>query len=307
MATTGLRGIRRGLLLPIRLAGNAVTLAAPVLLAVGLAFVSGGGMDALAARDSRPALVVAPAPGALDDLQASAANRLEAALAKGGSGITFSIVQRSTIHARPGGKELRIPDPADPSKTIVVSETPAGALIEHGFASHAGFYAEIREGPEPGKAPDWDARLMFQALDRDGAVYRNEGKGWYETDNPPGIGLDPASIALLPGVIRNATGLRDAGVNQDDPSQRDLTGTARVADIPGLVAADGVEFTQLTDAVTYGLDPDGNLTALHLVARNTNLTEYDLLVETDIGIAYEADDLAEPKPAIKDTKPEIVP
>ena len=307
MATHSNRGMRRGLVLPVRLARGAIVLAAPVVLVAGLAFVRGGGVDAIAARDTRPALNVGASAQAVKDLQDGAADRLDAALAKGGSGLSFSIVQRSTVKARPGGKELRIPDPADPAKTIVVDETDAGALIEHGTATPAGFYAEIREGPAPGEEADSDARLMFQALERDDTVYRNEGKGWYETDTPPGIGLDPVTVELLGSLVRNAQAMADKGTDPADGSIRNLEGTGKVADIPGLVAADGEAFTELTDAITFGIDPDGQLAKLHLVARNTNLADYDLEVVTDISIAYAGSDLPGPKPAIKDDKAEVVP
>ena len=298
-------GLIHRVLLPVRVVRAGVTLALPIVFVAGVVLAHGASVDSV--RDTRPALTVGAGAQSVADLQSGAADHLATALAKGGSGISFTIVQRSTVRPKAGGAELLAPDPADPAKSVVVDEAPFGSLTELGTATAAGFYAELREGPAPGKEPDWTTAPAFQALTRDGVVYRNEGKGWYETDNPPGVGLDPASIALLPGVIGDAREMTDAGVDAKDPSVRNLSGTARLADIPGLIAADGKAFTELTDPVTYRLDPDGKLVGLHLVARNTNLKAYDLVVETDITLAYVAGDLPEPKPALKDSEPVVVP
>ena len=301
------RGHVQRLFLPIRVAGKVLTLLLPVALVGGLAFLRSVGIDALAARDQRPALTVGASQAAIDDLRTSAADTLAAALAKDGSGISFSIVQRSMVRPKAGGRQLVAPDPVDPAKFVVVDESPFGSLTERGTATADRFYAELREGPAPGQDPDWTTAPSFQALARDGVIYRNDGEGWYKTDDPPGIGLDPKSMSLLPGVLRNATALSDAGVDPADGSLRDLTGAGRLVDIPGLIAADGKAFTDLTDRITYRLDPDGKLVALRIVARNTNLEAYNLVVETEIRLVYKAVDLPEPRPLLKDASPVVVP
>ena len=201
MAPRSLRAVAARLvhhaLLPVRIARGIATLALPAVLATGLLFLHNGGVGASQARDQRPALALSAGQPALDAVQSGATERLTTALAKDGSGISFTIVQRSTVRPRPDGKDLRVADPADPSKSVVVDEVPFGSLTELGTATADGFYAELREGPAPGKDPDWTIAPAFQALTRDGVVYRNEGKGWYETDNPPGVGLDPAVLARL--------------------------------------------------------------------------------------------------------------
>jgi hypothetical protein len=126
----------------------------------------------------------------------------------------------------------------------------------------------------------------MSALVRDGVTYRNEGAGWYTTDSPPGVGLDPITVRLLPDLVRNATAPADAGLDPADASLRAIAATGTVADIPGVVAADGARFTKLTEPVTFALDPDGRLAKLHVVAQNTNLTEFDLVVDTEIDLTY---------------------
>ena len=77
------------------------------------------------------------------------------------------------------------------------------------------------------------------ALVVEGVTYRNDGSGWYETSQPPGIGLDPASARLLPGMLRNVEGAADAPASDEttdaltarlaalDPA-RTLAGTAKL-------------------------------------------------------------------------------
>ena len=257
----------------------------------------------------RPALTVGAGADALSSLQASAADQLATALAKGGTGISFSIVQRSTIKARPGGARIPVPDPVDPHKTLgLADEYFLNALLERGFATADGFYSEMLAGPVPGQDPDWKGEVRLQALERDGSVYRNDGDGWYATKSPPGIGLDPATARLLPSLVRNATGAADAGVDAENASLRNVTATGTVADIPGVVASDGAAFTRMTDPVTFSLDPDGRLVSLHLVALNTNMEDFDLVVETDITLRYAVDGaLPDATPVLKSTNAAVQP
>lgn len=281
-----------------------------VALVAGIAVLAGATTVARAGLPTpRPAITVGAGAASLASLQAAAADQLAAALAKGGSGISFEIVQRSTIKARPDGAKIPVPDPVDPHRTLgLADEYSLNALLERGFATADGFYSEMLAGPAPGKAPDWKGEIRLQALQRDGTVYRNEGEGWYETTTPPGIGLDPASVRLLPGLVRNATAPADAGVDAANASLRNVTATGMVADIPGVVASDGAPFTKLTDPITFSLDPDGRLVSLHVVALNTNLEGFDLVVETDIALAYAVDGpLPDAAPALADEKAAVQP
>jgi hypothetical protein len=147
-----------------------------------------------------------PAIGELtaEQLKTSAADQLEAATAKGGSGYAFEIVQTSTITARPGGPLIDIPDPNNGRVIIGQSDTyPYYTLLEHGVVTPAGFWSELRNWPMQAGAPNWDkADLRRSALVRDGRSWRNDRQGWYEADVVPGIGLDPATAALLPRLLR---------------------------------------------------------------------------------------------------------
>lgn len=257
----------------------------------------------------RPAIAVGGDAPDVASLQGSAASALATALTKGGSGITFEIIQRSTIVARDGGPRIPVPDPVDPHKTIAKADQYfLNAITERGFATADGFYAELRAGPAPDEKPDWDAEVRLQALETGGTTFRNDGEGWYETDAPPGVGLDPVSVRLLPLFLRDAAGAKDAGVNPGDASLRDIAATGALQHAPGIIAADGASFTELLGPATFSLDPDGRLVGVHAAARNTNLEDFDLVVETDIVLRYGVDGpLPDPSPALGAAKPAVVP
>ena len=224
-----------------------------------------------------------------------------------GTGFTFEIVQHSTIVARPGGSLVEIPDPIDRTKTLGEAATYAlGTYLERGFVTGAGFFAEIRRGPDdPTAAPEWDTQpLELAALVREGVTYRTDGRGWYATSSPPGIGLDPATAALLPTMLRGLAEATDATAPDPgraldpgravadpfaglDPARR-LDGEAKVADIPGIIAVDLADATELRGPAELAFDEAGRLVGLRILARNTHLDVHDLLVETIITVAYPA-------------------
>jgi len=174
---------------------------------------------------------------------------------------------------------------------------------------------EILAGPAAGKSAEYDAataETRRSALVRDDQAWRNDGTGWYETAQPPGIGLDPATVALLPTLLREASGAKEAQAIAPDPltelrgldgsataAVRALEATVRTADIPGVIAADGEAFTEITKPATLRFDDAGRLVGLTVVARNTNMTAYDLIVETTYSFSYpdQAPTLPEPDPA----------
>jgi len=237
-----------------------------------------------------------------DQLTEAAADALELATAPGGTGYRFEIVQISTIVARPGGPLVPVPSETGRGSAGTTERYFLNSLIERGAARPEGFWSQMRAGPAEGAKPDWTgAQILYEALVRDGTPLRNDGEGWYEADALPGIGLDPATAALLPDLLRKADAADlPAGDDKSDPSAaRNLEATAKPVDIPGVVAADGAAFTALTDELAYGFDAAGRLTSIRVSALNTNMTDFDLVVETVIELAYDdVDALPEPKPTM---------
>jgi hypothetical protein len=237
------------------------------------------------------------------ELTAAAAADLEAATRLGGSGYRFEIVQTSTMVAKPDGPRIPIPAAEGRGTAELADRYYLNAVLETGLVRPDGFWSKMLAGPAEGGKPDWDgARVMFQALVRDGQRWRDDGDGWYQAQSLPGIGLDPETAGLLPTLLRKASAAKD--LPTDDPeadpdAARNLTDGAAEADIPGLVAADGLAFTELTDKLRYGFDDAGRLVSIGATARNTNLVDFDLVIETRIRLAYDAvGDLPEPKPAL---------
>lgn len=262
---------------------------------------------ALAAARTPPTTVTTPvsavsggAPaGTADQLRLAAADLLEQATAKDGSGYRFELVQRSTVKARPGGPKLPIPNPDDP-QAQPIDETDAQyfiGLTESGFVTPNGFSMEMRSGPGAAEVPanTKAGEILFRALVRDGVTYRDDGLGWYATDAPPGIGLDPATAALLPRLLRDATGARDAALETaegelgraDPAATRALIASAEVADIPGVVAVDAASFTELNEPIALTFDAAGRLAGIVVTARNTRMDTFDLVVVTEIAIHYD--------------------
>jgi hypothetical protein len=240
----------------------------------------------------------APA-GSAAELKLAAADLLEQATATGGAGYRFEIVQRSTIQARPDGPKLPAANPDDPQASPLgeVDAQYLMGLTESGFVTPAGFSMEMRAGPGEAAAPA-DPRtgeLQFRALVRDGKTYRDDGLGWYATDAPPGIGLDPASAALLPRLLRNASDARDVELDAvegelgrvDPRALRALTAAAVVADLPGIIAADAASFTKLIGPIALTFDSDGRVIGIVVTAHNTRMETFDLVVVTEIAIHYD--------------------
>jgi len=272
----------------------------PIVLLASVALVRGG---ALGGRSlGTPFGAGAAANLSPAELTAAAADKLEAATAKGGTGYTFEIVQTSTMVARPGGPLIPVPDPVTRGTLRMADRYFLNAVIEQGVVRPDGFWSQMRAGPAEGAKPDWaSARILFEALVRDDTRFRDDGDGWYEAAALPGIGLDPETAALLPDLLRGATTALDlpAGDTRVDPdAARTIGAEAKVADIPGVVAADGAAFTRLTAPLVYGFDAAGRLVSVTVSALNTNMTDFDLVIETSIVLAYDGvAGLPEPKPA----------
>jgi len=257
-------------------------------------------------------------------LTATAAEELDQALTGAGTGIEFEIVQTSTITARPDGPLVDIPDPTDRAKTLGTAERYVmGTLIERGFATPDGYWMELIHGPAPGAEADYDlasAQVSRQALVRDGIAYRDDGEGWHLTDQLPGIGLDPATLAGLAayvGALSEATdvGLTEArpttppaeaplgpetvAVDADvlaailtglrgpaSPAVRALAAATVAADLPGIIAVDLLDATEIVAPTELRFDDAGRLVGLTVLARNIHFDVHDLLVETVISLRY---------------------
>ena len=285
-----------------RVVETAVGIAALVLIAVFLGLRSD--LPAFGAASSRTvpvSAVVGGAPtGAPDVLESAAAQLLRESVVEDGPGYRFEIVQRSTINARPGGPQVPIPDPVDPrGKPIGLTDSLYQVgLVETGFVTPAGFSMTMRAGPmSPDAKLDLAAgQILFEALVKDGTTYRNDGEGWYRTDRPPGIGLDPVTASLLPRFLDRATKaveLDKASLPTElgiaaDAAARAIGVETTVADLPGVIAVDGAPFTELTGPVTLTFDGAGRLSGLLVRARNTNLDTFDLSIVTEIAIRYDA-------------------
>jgi hypothetical protein len=297
-----------------------LTLIADAVILAGL--VGLGAAWITVARQSpatRTVPVAAVTGGALNgtpsEVRSAAATLLEQAVAPGGAGYRFEIVQRATLHARPGGPPLATAEGGGAQPAEAPATHYLVGLVETGHVLPGGFAMEMRRGPgTPESAVDLHGELEFRALVREGRTYRDDGRGWYPTERPPGIGLDPATAALLPRLLRDATAPRDTEarsigelIGRNEPVVRALTATADIGDIPGIIAVDAASFTELTEPVTLTFDAAGRLSGVVVVARNTRLEEFDLRVVTEIAISY-ADiptTLPEPTPLWQPTGLEI--
>ena len=252
-------------------------LAPPETVTVGVTEVTGGAPN-----------------GTPGELKAAAADLLAATTAKGGTGYRFEIVQRSTFVEKAGGPRID----ADDAYLI--------GLVETGYVLPSGFYMEMRSGPGTAEADAslTDGELMYRTLVKGGTTYRDDGDGWYPTDLPPGVGLDPVTAAALPGLLRHTKAPKDADLTAaegelgkaETAAARAITAEGEVVDIPGVVAADGKAFTEITDPMAFTFDDAGRLVGITVTARNTNVTDYDLVVVTEIRLRYDDVPTGLPKP-----------
>jgi hypothetical protein len=146
------------------------------------------------------------------ELASNAATELERAAGPGGLGYTFEVVQRATIQAHPGGPLIELGGPD--GEIVEVDHVAAGTYLERGAVVPDGFFAEVLRGHDDRVAPGDDtAEVELSALVRGNETFRNDGAGWYATERPPGIGLDPVTAGLLPQMLRGL-------VDPSDPDQQ---------------------------------------------------------------------------------------
>jgi hypothetical protein len=206
-----------------------------------------------------------------------------------GAGMTFQVDERSVLYAKPGGPLIEVPDPKDRYRYLGFADRLyIGGIIADGTISADGFYIAMRQGPatEDG-TPDFKGQLEMASLTSLGQTWRNDAAGWYETKEPPGIGLDTATVALLPRLLSQATGATDAGTKTvDDSLASVIRADGKIANAPGLLAIDGASFSELREPIAFALDEQGRLVELTSVIRNTNSDIFDLIVTTTITFRY---------------------
>jgi hypothetical protein len=287
--------LRRGLgLLAVVSRGMLVVAVLVPVLALLIAHVLPGAVGAPVLRPSTPNSAAAAPRDRLD----AAADAFAATAST--SGLRFTVVQRSVLRAKPGGPLIEIPHPTDRYRYLGHTDRLyIGGLVADGVIARDGFHLVMRRGPATEDAqPDFNGQLEMASLTQGKRTWRNDGEGWYQTDRPPGIGLDTATVALLPRLLRQASEPVDAGSKPvEGRSAAVVRATGRVADAPGLLAIDGADFTELREPISFAVDDQGRLVELVAVMRNTNSEVFDLIVTTTITFRYgDVPALPEPQP-----------
>lgn len=184
---------------------------------------------------------------------------------------------------RPGIENAPVVDPSDPrTVTGSASEAYVTSVISAGAVAPNGFWMEMRRGPTPGRAPDFAASpVVFTVIEGPDGLARNDGQGFYATPQSPGMGFDPVTAKAFPRLLASLARLTDLGTAQvDGATLRGFGGTAAREDFPGVVAADGLAFTEPVFPVELWFDADGDLVRLVAHARNLNQDVWDLVIET---------------------------
>ncbi len=260
-----------------------VALVATAIGAIVLAR-SNGPMAGLAAAGALQASALSA-----DELRTTAAAALDAALAKGGGGITFQVVQRNTLYQKPGGPAIEVRSDTDPTKVVgSTDQYYINAMVSTGAVTDSAFWMEIRRGPGKDEAPDFTAgELRYNVIERAGVLWRNDGKGWYQTDVSPGMGMDPVSARKLPDLLRALQdGSKLEATIYNGRLLAGVGGVTGVDDYPGVVASDGKEFTDGTFGIRTWFDDQGRLVRLEASAHNLNADVYNLVSQTVVTFGY---------------------
>lgn len=235
-----------------------------------------------------------------------AADALATSASPSGSGFEIQVVSRSTLYAKPGGPLIDVPHPTERNVTLgPAEEYYLGGTLAEGIVAPDGFWLQMRQGPTtPEEPPDFKASpVTLAALVRGDKQWRNDGEGWYEADVLPGIGLDPRTLDLLPGLLRQATGVASVGGSVvDGKALMLISGRGKVADAPGLMAVDAEPFTEFAEPLTFGLDEQGRLAQLTARMRNTTVADFELIVETTVTFVYDG-----ARPALPEALPAAPP
>lgn len=257
-----------------------------------------------------PVLPTAPVPaGGYPTLLARAADDLAARLAPTGPGVSFEMTQRQIYVRREGAPPiLYVPAPS-------ATPTPTDSLYFAGYMGrgfiHGGvFLDEIRGGLEANDAFNFDLGTPTYTVmvNPDGAVWRDNGHGWFETGRSgiPGQGIDPFSLSRLPQLLRNLSEITDGGEETIDgqPVHR-YSGQGKSTDWPGIVVPDGLAFTASPLAIDVWVSSDGRLVRLHGETFNLNETEHQLLIVDEVDFGTDVSDvLPSPSPLYVRPTPE---
>jgi hypothetical protein len=286
----------------VRVEGQAVRRLRPVPLVASVGILAAAALALVASTMGARAY---PAP------LLAAADALAAATSPTGQGYRFDVTQRQVVYARPGGSLIPVADPANPQSVLRrVDHEYVNTVLARGSVANAAFWMEMRFGPDETTAPDYDAApTMFQVIAKNGGLWRNDGQGWFTATVSPGVGMDPATAALLPQLLRSITGVVDQGRETvDGESLRRYAGVVDVTSFPGVVAADGAAFTENPIAVRVWIDASDRLVRLEGKARNLHEQTFDLKVVTTIGLLYQpAGTAPEPLPLLESTAAQGAP
>ena len=172
--------------------------------------------------------------------------------------------------------------------TGTASEAYVTSMISAGAVSPDGFWMDMRRGPTPGAAPDFAASpVVFTVIEGPDGTARNDGQGFYATEQSPGMGFDPVTAKAFPRLLASLARLTDLGTAQiDGATLQGFAGTAAREDFPGVVAADGLAFTEPTFPIEVWYDADGDLVRVVAWARNLNQVAWDLVLETVVTLEY---------------------
>jgi hypothetical protein len=245
----------------------------PVIVAVILVAARGG---AIAAATPAKSL-------------ATAGSQLAAAIGPGGQGFNFFATQRTTEYQRAGGTAIAVVDPSDDRKVIGQTDHLfINAMMSKGFVRPDGFFMDMRLGSSTSGAADFaSAPTTFSVLARDATTWRNDGQGWYQTAELPGMGIDLVTIRQLPSAFGHVVGLTASGTdNVNGVAASVYSGSLTPTDYPGAVAAGGASFTDSTIAFKVWIAGDGRPLQLWIRARNTNQPIYDLVSETTLSFDF---------------------
>ena len=220
----------------------------------------------------------------------SASSVIGSAISPGGAGFSFFALQRTTEYARTAGPMIAVVDPADPRKVIGHTDHLfINAMLSKGEVTPDGFFMAMHLGSQTSSSSaDFDAApAVFSVLSRDGVTWRNDGAGWYQSTDLPGMGIDLATIRLLPRALGRIGSPASAGSESlRGTLAAALTGSVAVADYPGAIAADGAAFTDPAVGVKVWIDGANRPVQLWIRARNTNQPDYDLYSETTVIFDY---------------------
>lgn len=186
-----------------------------------------------------------------------------------------------------GGPPIELTDPSDQTKVIaLVDQRYVNSIITHGGITGNAFWMELRGSLDP-KADFASAEFFARVLERDGTLWRDDGVGWYLTDESPGVGMDPATARLLPSLLNSLGGASTLELKLvEGRSLTGIRGEATPTAYPGVIAADGSDFTDKTFQVDCWFDEQGRLVRLEARARNLRQTTYDLISETVVTFSY---------------------